>query len=164
MSANRTFVVIILLTAGLLSSCQDRATLDSERAEAADSSEVPPFNLSLKEIMRGLEADLAELQHGVWLGDQALISAAADRIADHPRIPPDQVAMVQEALTSEFSTFVQMDRAVHDRAVALASDARSSRPVAELFAASLRLQEGCFACHVTFQDRVSVALATVDNQ
>lgn len=161
MSRHPGVAALALLILVLPWSCQDGGRSDAAVEATAGSAVDPPTTLPLKEIMSGLERDLTELLHGVWVDDAGIVATAAGRIADHPRVPPEQMSVIQTTLATEFAAFVQMDRAVHDGAVALASAADSSRPAAELFAASLGLQEGCFACHARFRPQVIDALTSV---
>ena len=119
----------------------------------------PPGTLPLKEIMAALETDLIDVGHGLWTDDAALVSEAATRIAEHPTVIPAQMVTIQSVLGDEFSSFAQMDRQVHDGAVALAAAAEARQPVSDLFAGYVRIQNGCLACHVAFRPRVSEALA-----
>ncbi len=133
------------------------------REEEADTSARPPTapsvpaNLPLKETMRGLESDLADLAHGIWIEDREAAGAAAMRIANHPRVPPEQLAAIQ-ASHDEFPAFVQLDLGMHNSAVALAEASASSVPTEELFAAYLQIQQGCMSCHTVYRTRVSDAL------
>lgn len=152
----------LALPAVLASACQDRPAADAGAQPSSEPSALMPQNLPLKEIMQGLEEDLAELAHGLWIEDPAVVSAAAHRIAEHPRVPPEQMGAIQSALSTEFSAFVAMDQLVHDAAVALAAAADSVRPTPVLFATYMDIQEGCMSCHETFRDRVAKALAALE--
>lgn len=126
--------------------------------ESAAAPVVPPETLPLVEIMRALEEDLAEATHGLWVDDRAVVTSAAGRIADHPRVTAEQMGIIQQTLGEEFPAFAGMDQRVHDGAVALAGAAASATP-AELMIRLVEVQEGCLACHVSFRTRVSEALA-----
>lgn len=115
-------------------------------------------NLPLKDIMQGLEGDLATLAHGLWIEDREVVRQAAGRIADHPKIIPTQMVAIQAALGSGFPTFVAHDQDVHQAALALAEAADSMMSVPELFDGYLRIQRGCFSCHMAFRSRVSEAV------
>ena len=109
--------------------------------------------------MGGLEADLAQVAQGLWREDAAAVKAAADRVADHPHVIPEQMAAIRAVLENEFAAFAAMDGRVHDAAVALAAAAAdSSSPTMDLFDAYVGLQEGCVACHTKFRSSVSEAL------
>lgn len=115
-------------------------------------------NLPLKDIMQGLEGDLAMLAHGIWVEDQEVVRQAARRIADHPKVIPTQMVAIQTALGSGFPTFVAHDQDVHQAALALAEAADAMMSVPELFEGYLRIQTGCLSCHLAFRARVSEAV------
>lgn len=117
-----------------------------------------PSNLPLREIMRGLETDLAAVAHGIWIGDHEVVRAAANRIAEHPRVIPEQVAIIQATLGDEFPAFVQQDKVVHDGALDLVEAVDASRTTSELFSILAGVQQGCMSCHSGFQARVAEAL------
>ena len=154
-----------VLAAGFLSmvcfSCEGQPAEKTAPPESRRSEAPTPANLPLKEIMRGLESDLAELSHGIWMEDHGAAGAAAGRIASHPKVTPEEMAAIQASLQDEFPSFVQMDLKVHDAAVAFADAAEASEDWAELFAGSLQIQHGCFSCHETYRTRVSQALESV---
>ena len=70
--------------------------------------------------MQGLEADMAAGAHGLWIEDRAIVEAAARRIAEHPRVTPEQMSIIQATLGEGFAAFARHDRDVHDAAVAFA--------------------------------------------
>ena len=117
-----------------------------------------PSNLPLREIMRGLEADLAAVAHGIWIADHEAVRTAANRIAEHPKVIPEQVAAIQAALGGEFPAFVQQDLAVHGAAMDLIEAVDASRTTSELFDIFLRAQQGCMSCHSCYRTRVAEAL------
>ncbi len=131
-------------------------TLAEVRARLEESNR--PSNLPLREIMRGLEADLAAVAHGIWTEDHEAVRTAAKRIAEHPKVIPEQVAAIQAALGGEFPAFVQHDQAVHGAAMDLVEAVDSSRTTSELFTVFTRVQQGCMSCHSGFRSRVAEAL------
>lgn len=131
-------------------------TLAEVRARLEESNR--PSNLPLREIMRGLEADLAAVAHGIWTEDHEAVRTAAKRIAEHPKVSPEQVAAIQAALGGEFSAFVQHDQAVHGAAMSLVGAVDSSPTTSELFSVFTRVQQGCMSCHSGFRSRVAEAL------
>lgn len=152
--------VCIALAAG----CQDGPAPDadqgaSEQEEVGQATAASPGTLPLKEIMGALEEDLIDVGHGLWVDDASLVSAAATRIAEHPTVLPAQMVTIQSVLGDEFASFAQMDRQVHDGAVALAAAAEAGEPISDLFEGYVRIQNGCLACHIAFRPRVSEALA-----
>lgn len=115
--------------------------------------------LPLKETMRGLEADMTGVLGALWIDDASGVAAAARRVADHPRVPPEEMALIQGTLGEAFAAFVGFDQAVHGAAVSLSERAAAGAPAAELLAEVTRIQEGCVGCHTAFRPRVSAALA-----
>jgi len=109
--------------------------------------------------MRGLELDLADLAHGIWIEDHESAGAAASRIAGHPKVIPEQMVAIQASLSNEFPAFVQQDLGVHDAALEFTQVAESAAATEELFAIFLRIQQGCISCHSAFRARVSEALS-----
>lgn len=155
-------IVCISLAAG----CREAPTPDADQG-GADQGEVgqaaAPGTLPLKEIMGALEQDLIDVGHGLWVDDAGLVSNAATRIAEHPTVTPAQMATIQSVLGDEFASFADMDRHVHDGAVALAAAAEARQSIPDLFEGYVRIQNGCLACHVAFRPRVSEALAPAES-
>lgn len=112
---------------------------------------------SLQAIMQGLGDNLAEIADGLMADDLALVERGATGIADHPRIPPEEVQLVAKELGDEMAAFKQFDMQVHDLAVEIGAAARAG----DAAAAVSKLQamiDGCFACHVAYKDRVAAVL------
>jgi hypothetical protein len=131
---------------------------------AGPVAEATPGILPLKEIMAGLERDLAAVARGLWAEDMELIAAAAGRVAEHPRVPPEEMQAIQGRLGDEFPAFVNLDRRVHDDALELAAEAVAARPVPQLLDRYVQVQQGCVACHVAYRDRVAAALAGTERR
>ena len=115
---------------------------------------------SLQAIMQGLGDNLSEIADGLMADDLELVEQAAAGIADHPRIPPEQVQIVALELGDEMAAFKQFDMRVHDLAVEIGAAARAG----DSAAAMDRLQAmiaGCFGCHVAYKDRVAAVLRPV---
>lgn len=162
MSAGRlvTVVALVATMAGCTSEpavSGGAGTADLHEAHAAAPGAAPE-NLPLKTIMQGLETDMAALAHALWLEDAAGVAAAAARVADHPRVTPEQMAIIQGTLGPDFAAFVEHDHAVHGATVDLASAASKGATPAELLAGTVVIQEGCVACHTAFRAKVSEAL------
>lgn len=143
----------------MAASCGEPPATETADPAPTGSEVISPANLPLKEIMRGLEGDLAALAHGLWIEDGEAVRKAAMKIADHPKVLPTQIVVIQGELGSDFPTFVGQDQAVHGAAVALAVAADSMLAVSDLFDGFLRIQQGCLSCHVAFRARVSEALS-----
>jgi mono/diheme cytochrome c family protein len=163
--------VLLLLAAASCGAPPSPGATETEVASAAPrpttggvSAASPTGVLPLVEIMRRLEADLADVAHGIWVEDPGTVRDAAGRIAAHPRVPPEQMATIRSTLGDELAAFAAMDGSVHDASVALAEAAEAGAATAELFAGYQRIQEGCLGCHAAFRARVFEALRGAEAQ
>jgi hypothetical protein len=127
---------------------------------------VPTLALSddattLKEIMQGLRNNLVEITDGLLVDDFGQISRGAVGIAEHPRIPPEQVQLVAQELGAEMPAFKRLDTLVHDLALEIdvAAKARDRNAAISGYA---QLLDGCFACHADYKDRVAAVLDESD--
>ena len=117
--------------------------------------------VSLQVIMQGLRDNLVEIADGLLTDDLSLVERGATGVANHPRIPPEQVALVASELGEEMAAFKQFDMRVHDLAVEIGAAARAG----DKAAAIERFQDmigGCFGCHVAYKDRVAAVLRVPD--
>ena len=128
----------------------------SDTATASDSP-LRGAMPGLFSIMLGLQTDMAQVSRGIWLGDHDLIAAGAQAVADHPTVPPAELARISEALGEELPRFKAADMHVHDLAVQLAERARAS-DMAGVLATDAELRAGCVACHDTFRARLRQAI------
>ena len=158
MHHNRRWIPAVACLAVTATSCQEPPPAQAEPTEPAPSESATADRLPLKEIMGGLEADLANVAHGIWIADSEIVRAAATRIADHPKVLAEQMGVIQTELGTEFPAFVQQDQAVHGAAVELAEASDAIDATAESFEIYLRLQQGCVSCHTAFRARVTEAL------
>ena len=99
-------------------------------------------------IMRGLEAEVARLDRGVWKADADTVAAA---VADHPHVPPREAERIAGVLGADMARFAGMDTRVHDVAVRLREDALAGDMEAVL-AGQGELRRGCVACHTAFRE------------
>ena len=112
---------------------------------------------SLKTIMQGLRNDTVVIMDAMLVDDFAAVAEAAGRIADHPRIPPEQVFLVAAELGTEMAAFKQFDTLVHDLSVSLREGAeegdrvRVQRTFQDMIA-------GCLGCHSAYRQRVMSVL------
>jgi len=143
----------------IATSCGESPATERDDPVANQPAVTTVTNLPLKNIMRGLEGDLATLAHGIWVEDQEVVRQAASRIADHPKVIPTQMVAIQTALGSDFPGFVAHDQEVHEAALALAEAADSVIAVSDAFDGYLRIQRGCLSCHMAFRARVSKTLS-----
>ena len=88
------------------------AVLLSMTAQADTDSDT-----GLKKIMQDLQSDSALVVEGLLIDDFDTIADAAARIANHPRIPPEQVALVAAELGAQMPAFKQLDALVHNLAL-----------------------------------------------
>jgi len=113
---------------------------------------------SLKTIMQGLRNDTLLIMDAMLVDDFTAVAEAAVRISDHPRIPPEQVALVAAELDLEMAAFKQFDTLVHDLSVALREAAENG----ERFRMQKTFQEmiaGCLGCHLAYRPRAMSVLA-----
>ena len=113
---------------------------------------------SLKEIMQGLRDNLIEISDGLLTDDFTLVSKGAASIAEHPKIAPAEIKLVAAALGPEMAAFKHLDTLVHDLSLEI-SDAAKALDGDAANAGFLRLIEGCFDCHRSYQERVAAALS-----
>jgi len=125
-----------------------------------NSAEPGPTDGSLADIMQHLGTDMASTATGIWMADAAQVAIAAQRIADHPPVSPEDRAKIQAVLGQRFATFVAFDQEVHGAAIELVDAAAGERPIPDLLAHYSRIQEGCVACHEAFRTEVASALAS----
>ena len=117
---------------------------------------------TLKEIMQGLRNDFVRIGDGLLHDNFAEIAAGARGIAEHPRIPPDQVKRVAAELGTEMPAFKQMDKRVHDLSLRILSAAESSE-AEQALQGFLEMTEGCLACHANYKERVAAVLSETES-
>ncbi len=128
-------------------------TIVSGTSSDAASSETRPLKL----LMVELGQDMSRINDGIWHMDREMIVAGARAIAEHPKIDPQQMQRLKEALGNRFSGFVQLDQAVHDTSAELARRA-PDMGLTEIVRSYHELQQGCVACHTGYRDAVREAL------
>ena len=111
----------------------------------------------LKKIMQDLQSDSALVVEGLLIDDFASVADAAARIANHPRIPPEQVALVAAELGAQMPTFKQLDTLVHNLALSIGAAAQEGDS-ASIAANYKSMLDGCLACHASYRQRVSEVL------
>jgi hypothetical protein len=113
---------------------------------------------NLKVIMQGLRDDVVEITDGLLTDDFTRVVHGAVRIANHARIPDDQIQRVAAELGTEMAAFKQFDTSVHDLSLSIAAAAEEKdrdRAIADY----QRMLGGCFACHAAYRDRVGGVLS-----
>jgi hypothetical protein len=113
---------------------------------------------NLKEIMQGLRDDVVEITDGLLTDDFTKVAHGAVRIANHARIPDEQIQLVAAELGAEMAAFKQMDTSVHDLSLSIAA-AADEKDRNKAIADYQRMLRGCFACHAAYKDRVGAVLS-----
>ena len=145
-------VSCIVLGIGLVTGCDREGSMpESDVTEVAT-----PAPGLLRNIMLGLGDDMNEISRGLWLGDLAVVEAAASAIAGHPHVSETERVRIQGVLGAGFSDFVRADRVVHDAALRLAAAAAARSPASALGELA-DLQAGCVGCHQAFRERLRQA-------
>ena len=137
----------LLLTAPDASSLSPTSPLDSQ----------PDTTKPLRPLMVGLAQDMDRIATGLWHEDYDLIEQGARNIAQHPKIPPAQLATIKQALGRQFKTFVQYDKRVHHTATELV-DAAEARDWSAVLDHHEQLSRGCVTCHTAYRDTVRAVL------
>ena len=66
--------------------------------QMASAQTAPDSTRPLKNMMFTLGQDMNRINDGLWHEDYGMIRAGAQGIADHPRVPPEQMAAIKQAL------------------------------------------------------------------
>ena len=132
----------------LLSGCAVQSQL-TEPESTSPSEERP----DLREIMVGLGEESSRLDASLWVEDFDAMAAAADSIANHPKVSDTDRALIQTALGPDFAEFVKGDQRVHETGLAL-SEAAAAQNMEEALVLYAQLQRECVACHTSFRDRL----------
>lgn len=112
---------------------------------------------TLKEIMQELRRNFFEVSDGFLLDDFEKVANGALAIAEHPRIPPEQVERVANELGPEMPVFKNFDVQVHELSLEM-YQAAQDRDRATAIAAYQGMVAACFACHAAYRERVAAAL------
>lgn len=112
---------------------------------------------TLKSIMLGLRDGLVEISDGLLTDDFGLVQHGATTIAEHPRIPAEQVQLVAQELGEEMAAFKALDTRVHDLSLEIEAAAKVLDGAAAR-AAFTQMVDGCFACHAAYKERVATVL------
>ena len=113
---------------------------------------------NLKGIMQGLRDDVVAIADGLLIDDLKSVADGATRIANHERIPAEQVQLVAAELGSEMATFKQFDVSVHNLSLSIAAAAEKGdrdRAIADYQS----MMSGCLACHAAYKERVAAVLS-----
>ena len=115
---------------------------------------------NLKAIMQGLRNNVFEITDGLLMDDFEQVAQGAIAIAEHPRIPADQVQLVAQELGPEMPAFKQIDTVVHDLSLKIHAAAEAHDRDAAITAYQ-RMLDGCFACHAAYKERIGLVLQEV---
>jgi hypothetical protein len=116
---------------------------------------------TLKAIMQGLRESLIVISDGLLKDNFDQIARGAAEIANHPKIPAEQVQLVAQELGPEMATFKQLDLNVHNLSLEIVAAAKAQDRDAAL-ASYQQLIEGCFECHHAYEERIATVLAKAD--
>jgi len=116
--------------------------------------------MSLQDIMQGLRNNVFEITDGLLMDDFEQVAQGAIAIAEHPRIPADQVQLVAQELGPEMPAFKQIDTVVHDLSLKIHAAAEAHDRDAAITAYQ-QMIEGCFGCHAAYKERVALVLQEV---
>lgn len=150
------FAALLAFFAG--AGCEDRNGAENTNEPAATqeptTSSAPRAALpTLFAIMLQLQGDMDQVSHGLWTESFDTIAAAAQAIADHPKIPQEEAATIAEVLGSDMARFKELDTRVHDLSVELAEAARDG-DMETILALDSAIRQGCIECHTAFRERL----------
>lgn len=130
-------------------------------AAAVLPTTAPSAEETLKTIMQELRSNFVEVSDGFLLGDFQKVADAALAIAEHPRIPPEQVDIVANELGADMAVFRNFDVQVHEWSLEMYKAANKPDRNAAVQAYH-GMVAACFACHAAFRQRVADALLRVE--
>ena len=113
---------------------------------------------TLKTIMQEMRLNFLNISDGFLLDDFDKIAEGALAIAEHPRIPPEQVQRVADELGAEMPVFKNFDVQVHELSLEIYKAAKE-RDRAAAVTAYQGMVAACFACHAAYRERVAAVLA-----
>ncbi len=114
-------------------------------------------DLTLKAIMQEMRLNFLDISDGFLLDDFNKIAEAALAIAEHPRIPPEQVERVAAELGAEMPVFKNFDVQVHELSLEIYKAAKD-RDRATAVTAYQGMVAACFDCHAAYRTRVAAIL------
>ena len=120
-----------------------------------------PDETTLKAIMVELRRNFVDISDGFLLDDFGKVAEAALAIAEHPRIPPQQVERVADELGAEMPVFKNFDVQVHELSLEV-YNAATERDRDAAVSAYQRMVAACFGCHAAYRERVADALNPSD--
>ncbi len=112
---------------------------------------------TLKAIMQELRQHFLDVSDGFLLDDFDKVAEGALAIAEHPRIPPEQVQLVADELGAEMPVFKNFDVQVHELSLEMYKAAKERDRDAAV-AAYQGMVTACFDCHSAYRERVAAVL------
>lgn len=113
--------------------------------------------ITLKAIMQELRQNFLDVSDGFLLDDFDKVADGALAIAEHPRIPPEQVRLVADELGAEMPVFKNFDVQVHELSLEMYKAAKERDRDAAV-AAYQGMVTACFDCHSVYRERVAAIL------
>jgi cytochrome c556 len=114
--------------------------------------------ITLKSIMQELRLHFFNVSDGFLLDDFDKVAEGALAIAEHPRIPPEQVQLVADELGAEMPVFKNFDVQVHELSLEMYKAAKERDRDAAV-AAYQGMVTACFDCHSAYRERVAAILS-----
>lgn len=96
---------------------------------------------------------MGRVSRGMWIEEYGTIAAGAQAIADHPKVPPEELTAISGALGPDMARFKALDTRVHDLSVELVEAARAG-DMATVLARDAAIRQGCVECHAAFRERL----------
>ena len=112
---------------------------------------------TLKLIMQELRQNFVDVSDGFLLDDFDKVAEGALAIAEHQRIPAEQVRLVADELGAEMPEFKNYDVQVHELSHEMYKAAKERDRDAAV-AAYQGMVAACFDCHSAFRERVAAVL------
>ncbi len=166
--------LLVALMAGVGSTGTASAQTDGPDTQAASSKEANenkasdglkqrtgiPFQISqppegkrpLLAIMMNLEQNMAALQAGIWRGDYQTINKAANALANHAKIPKQEIQKIETILGKDgLKNFVAADKYWHEKTKELAKKA-SNKDMEEIVNLTAEVFQRCAGCHMKYRE------------
>ncbi len=152
------FMFVLVLSVVVVAGCSSSGGTDSNTSETqsneshesqthAKKDKTQSDTLPLLTIMVNLEQEMQAISSGLWRHNFEQIRTAAKGIANHAKIPKNQIKTIRGILGEEqFKKFVKDDKTVHNMAVQL-GEAASEEDFGRTAEIYQQLEQGCISCH-----------------
>lgn len=111
----------------------------------------------LLKIMTDLGEAMNRFNDGLFKEDYVAIAKAAEDVAAHPQVLPEEMEKISKTLGKDMAKFKQWDMTAHESAASAAKAAKEKK-----MDGVLKFQEktmnACISCHTQFRKRVKDAL------